>query len=201
MLRSLVGSEMCIRDRYQRRVRDSSSAMEASVQGTRHGDLDGEPRSDQLADSGAVHLEPRDYSEDGSETEDLELADGLHSGHDEEKMALSGHRRLREDLSVGWDDVPCVRLYRGLRDWKDPKSGRGIPKRPVCLGFFLFALGVVFCMVFLVGAFVWGFGRSIPYGVIGIIGLLPGGYVMVVTYKAYNREPGWNFGQIRAQGD
>lgn len=43
------------------------------------------------------------------EIAELDVEDGIHSRQDEEKMALSGRRGLRDDLSVGWDDIPCVR--------------------------------------------------------------------------------------------
>eukprot|EP00656_Telonema_subtile_P019204 TRINITY_DN20483_c0_g1_i2.p1 TRINITY_DN20483_c0_g1~~TRINITY_DN20483_c0_g1_i2.p1 ORF type:complete len:215 (-),score=44.30 TRINITY_DN20483_c0_g1_i2:182-826(-) len=136
------------------------------------------------------------------EEEDLEAPDqGLHSRQPEEKVALSNRAGLRDDLSVTWDDVPCVRLYRGMKAWRDPRSGKGIPRRPVCLGFCLFVTGVVFTVVFLAGCFAWGLGAAIPYGVVGAIALMPGCYVMLVTYKAYHHEPGYDFGQIRAPGD
>merc|ERR1711865_102010 len=94
-----------------------------------------------------------------------------------------------------------VRWYSGLKAWRDPRTGKGIPRRPVFIGAFLFLIGLVFVFVFLSSWLTSGFGESYPYIVISAITLPPGSYALVVTYKSYHFEPGWNFGQIRGPND
>merc|ERR1712166_472915 len=141
-----------------------------------------------------LEVQERLVSEDPEAALELEEGygqlDGLHSRSLE-----------RPSTSTTSSSLCCVRWYSGLKAWRDPRSGKGIPRRPVCLAFFLFIIGVIFVPVFFGSWITSSFSESYPYLLVSGITLPPGTYALTVAYKSYHFEPGWSFSQIRGPND
>eukprot|EP00658_Telonema_sp_P-2_P039597 TRINITY_DN28304_c0_g1_i1.p1 TRINITY_DN28304_c0_g1~~TRINITY_DN28304_c0_g1_i1.p1 ORF type:complete len:112 (-),score=21.80 TRINITY_DN28304_c0_g1_i1:118-453(-) len=77
MLRSLVGSEMCIRDRYQRRVRGSPPRMATNQDPGLSGKMDAAPVAQPAADSNWASMIPSTLPTSLSAVGGLAVSKGL----------------------------------------------------------------------------------------------------------------------------